>query len=72
MKSVSNEYFVCQLRLFNIMTCSRVRKANAKIIAFLSACLSIRTYQSKLHQEECLKFLIWNFYSYLSIRSDFG
>lgn len=35
MKNVSNESFVSQLGLFNIMPCSRVRKANAKSIAFL-------------------------------------
>ena len=72
MKNVSNECFVSQLGLFNVMPCSRVRKAITNSNAFLSACLYIRTYQSKLHREECLKFLVWNFYSHLSTRSDFG
>jgi hypothetical protein len=71
MKNVSNENFVPQLGLFNIMPCSRVRKANAKSIAFLSACPSICTYQSKFHREY-LKFIIWNIYSYLSTCSGFG
>jgi len=60
------------------MACSRVCKANAKSVAFLSACLSIRTYpseqtpsggMSEISHLEFLLVLVYTFRFWLKLKN---
>jgi hypothetical protein len=76
MKNFLNESFVSQLGLFNTMPCSRVRKANAKSIAFLSVYPRVSEQtpsggMSEIYHLEFLLTLVYAFRFWLKLENNY-